>query len=231
MARKVALSPRNLSDVFWGSMLAADDERRAERDDLAIRFKALDPLRSAAEYNTGSISLTAGWCIYNLVRHFRPTRVLEVGTFIGRTAVAMATAMDAEGLEGEIFTCDSSNSMVVPWEGRTRLQQFPLSTSKAMLAQLSGQFDLVLLDGRLSAEDLPLLEKRISTDTIFLLDDFEGGEKGVVNMGALYRLPMLKNHMVLYPPSPALLARYGLPGYSLAAVLAPMSTFILTKQG
>ena len=41
--------------------------------------------------------------------------------------------------------------------------------------------DLVLIDGRLQNEDLVLFEKLINTQTIILLDDFEGVEKGLIN--------------------------------------------------
>jgi hypothetical protein len=41
--------------------------------------------------------------------------------------------------------------------------------------------DLMYLDGRLQREDLELFHKIIHDQTIFVFDDFEGLEKGVVN--------------------------------------------------
>jgi predicted O-methyltransferase YrrM len=231
MARKLPLSPRILSDVFWEAILAADDERGPEREALAERLKSLEDLRAAADYDTGSTSLPAAWCLYNLVRYFRCARVIEVGTFIGRSAVAMAAAMDAQNIRGEIFTCDDSNSIAVPWTGGSRLHQFPKSSSTEMLKALDGLFDFVFLDGRLRVEDLPLVDGLVSQDTIFALDDFEGVEKGVANLSHLSRLHKLKDHFLIYPASGPLLARHGLTNYSLVAALVPVSIFEFARQG
>ena len=43
------------------------------------------------------------------------------------------------------------------------------------------KFDIVHLDGRLKQEDFNLLKNNITEKTIFILDDFEGIEKGVIN--------------------------------------------------
>jgi hypothetical protein len=41
--------------------------------------------------------------------------------------------------------------------------------------------DLIYLDGRLSQQDVEPLNKIIHEKTVFVMDDFEGVEKGVVN--------------------------------------------------
>ncbi|MEO8114233.1 MAG: class I SAM-dependent methyltransferase, partial [Phenylobacterium sp.] len=163
--------------------------------------------------------------------YFRVNRIIEVGTFIGRSTLAMASAMDAEDIAGDIFTCDGSNAMTVPWSGKSRLHQFPKTTSTDMLGRLDGVFDFVFLDGRLTREDLPLLEGLISQDTIFALDDFEGVEKGVANLSQLYGLGKLKSHFLIYPAPGPLLARRGLTSNSLFAVFLPISVFQFAKQG
>jgi hypothetical protein len=100
-----------------------------------------------------------------------------------------------------------------------------------MLRQLDGIFDFVFLDGRLTNEDLPLLDPLTTSDTIFGIDDFEGMEKGVANLFALARMAKFKRHFLLYPPSDALLTEYGLSSYSLMAMLVPVSVFEFARQG
>ena len=231
MPNKVKLSSRILSDVFWRLVLIQDEESGPQRDALLARTLTLEPLRQQAEYKTGSMNFAQSWLLYATVRYFGFKRIMEVGTFIGRSASAMGSGMDDAGVEGEIFTCDFSNSMALPWSGVSTLRQFPKTSSTDMLKQLDGEFDFVFLDGRLTAEDLPLLDALISPDTIFGLDDFEGMEKGVANLFALSRLAKLKRHFLLHPPSQALLAERGFTSYSLMALLVPVSVFEFARQG
>jgi hypothetical protein len=49
------------------------------------------------------------------------------------------------------------------------------------MAEKNAKVDLVYLDGRLSQQDVEPLNKIIHEKTVFVMDDFEGVEKGVVN--------------------------------------------------
>ena len=75
MTAKFRLSPRVLSDPFWGAVLMADEERGPERAALAERVKALEALRGQADYDTGSTGFATDWCLYSLARHFGPRRI------------------------------------------------------------------------------------------------------------------------------------------------------------
>ena len=55
--------------------------------------------------------------------------------------------------------------------------------------------DLVYLDGRLSEKDIEPLLKIIHGQTVFVLDDFEGTEKGVAN-ALMLESP---NAVLIYP--------------------------------
>ena len=153
---KFVLAPHVLTEPFWDVMLMPTDERAPERARLMECLAGLEALRAQADYNTGSISAGAAWCLYSLVRHFRLSRALEVGTFIGKSTLSMASAMDDGGHVGEVFTCDMSNSLDLPWSGRTRITQFKRASSTDMLEKLEGTFDLAFLDGRLQPQDMAL---------------------------------------------------------------------------
>src|SRR5687767_14330780 len=111
MPAKVKLSSRLLTDVFWSIMFQKDEELLSEKAALFQGLARLDDLRAEADYNTGSISPVAAWSLYNVVRHFRPKRILEVGTFIGKSTMSMATALEDQKAPGDIFTCDGSNDI------------------------------------------------------------------------------------------------------------------------
>jgi predicted O-methyltransferase YrrM len=230
-AGKFTLSPRVLTEPFWDVMLSPGEERVTERALLLDRLNGLEALRAQAAYNTGSIAFAAGWCLYSLVRHFRLTRALEVGTFIGKSTVSMASAMDDGGSPGEIFTCDASNRLDLPWTGQTTIRQFPAASSTQMLEQLEGSFDLAFLDGRLQADDLPHMERLLAPEAIIALDDFEGMEKGVANLSRLRSRAMFKTHVLVYPPSRELLRRFGFASYATTAVLIPASRIEIAAQG
>ena len=213
-------------------MLRNTDELSREKDDLNNSLKKLEELRKNAEYNTGSISFSSAWCLYNLVRYFKPKRIIEVGTFIGKSTISMSQAQDDEGIEGaEIFTCDFSNHISLPWNGETKIHQFQKQSSTEMLKKLTGVFDFLFFDGRLSEEDLVLLSKLISNKTIIALDDFEGMEKGVINLINLRRIPQIANYILIYPPSEEVLNQYQFTNHALTAVMIPSEMINFVNQG
>jgi len=231
MSAKFILSPRVLAEPFWDVMLMPGDERGPERERLLTQLAGLEALREKADYNTGTVSVSTAWCLYSLVRHFQLSRALEVGTFIGKTTTAMAAGMDDGGRPGEVFTCDISNALDLPWSGQTRITQFRGQSSAAMLEKLDGVFDLAVFDGRIAPQEVGRLEQLLAPDAIIALDDFEGTEKGVANLSLLRQSARFKGHALIYPCPRALLERRGFSSYSLLAALVPMSRFQIAAQG
>ena len=64
--------------------------------------------------------------------------------------------------------------------------------------QTGKKIDFCFIDGRISNEDCALFEKVFTEDAVIVIDDFEGVEKGVINV------MMLRNkfpgHVLLEPP-------------------------------
>jgi len=231
MATPINMSVRQFSKIFWEQIMEGTESTLAEKEALAIKLNSLESLRDHAEYNTGSISFSAAWCIYNLTKYLKVKKIIEIGTFIGKSTISMASAIDCHFSDGEIYTCDFSNSIKLPWNGKTKIVQFEKKTSTDMLKTLNGNFDFCFLDGRLTEEDLPLFDNLINENTIIALDDFEGMEKGVINLINLRKLQKLKNHFLAYPPSENYLQKLGLNSYTPTAVLLPISLIKFTNQG
>ena len=80
----------------------------------------------------------------------------------------------------------------------------------------------MFIDGRISQEDCSLLGQVISQNCIFVLDDFEGVEKGVVN--AIVLRNVLRNSLLIEPP----VETSGETGN--LAILAPASLLTLSRQ-
>lgn len=196
---------------------------------------SLEALRKTADYNTGSISAASAWALYSLVGYFGPQRILEIGTFIGKSTLAMALAADDFGISTEIHTCDMSNSIELPAHAKTRIIQYQKHTSTQMLEKLiaansGGKFEMLYLDGRLQNEDFPFLEKLCSPRVIVVCDDFEGHEKGVANLINARNGGLLPQHILIYPPPEPLLQKFGFCDHSTTAFVLPQAALRLTAQ-
>jgi hypothetical protein len=165
-----------LSEMVWRRL------RSKSVSGLGGLFDELDGLREQANYNTGSLDRADVADLQEIVSHFKPVTVAEVGTFIGRSTAAMAKVMPEGGM---IHTCDVSNDIKLPVLSNTvGVCQYPKQTSTKMFQSLVGsgtRVDLFYIDGRLAADDLPLIKKLMHDRTVFVLDDFVGVEKGVAN--------------------------------------------------
>jgi len=164
---------------------------------LGNLFDRLDLLRAEADYNTGSINHQDARDLQQIVGHFQPRVVAEVGTFIGRSTTTMAQAMP-EG--GTIYTCDVSNDIKLPEIPGATIEQFPKKSSTEMFEILISRkvkVDLFYIDGRLTPKDYWLLMELMHDATVLVLDDFEGIEKGVVN--AMGLMQHLRSYALVYP--------------------------------
>ena len=227
----IRLSISRLSKLFWEIIFESSDYSD-EANFKVFKDMSLDleNLRIKAKYDTGSISISQAYLLYLVVKFFRPVRVIEVGTFIGRSTFAMAQAMDTYCEVGEIYTCDISNDIKLPWSGCSKIFQFPMQSSLSMFQQLNGEFDFIFLDGRVVDEDLINLDRLITRETIIALDDFEGIEKGVVNLIFLRKLKKLSNHQILYPASEFMMKDNRFKGKSSLALLVPRDLIQFTNQ-
>lgn len=184
------ISRAAFSDFFWmqigyGAPLSSSQEN------------ACQALTEQADYKTGSLHKNDVWDVSALTRYFGPRTVAEVGTFVGRSTYALANGMG----EGLIWTCDSSNALDLPEPGNgVTIRQFQKKPSHDMFAKAMVEkirFDLFYIDGRLSQRDIDLMPECMATDALFVLDDFEGVEKGVANASVL--LNTFTQYTLVYP--------------------------------
>jgi hypothetical protein len=231
------LNQRALTELAWRQMfdyLSLTTEERIRR--FAAEISALEGFRAKAQYNTGSISAFGALSCYALAAYVQPTCIAEVGTFIGRSAVALSLGAQAGGATNiECHTCDVSNHFKIPEFDGIRMIQYMSQTSTQMFQSLvssGARPNLFHIDGRLGNDDLALIAMLNPGSAFFLLDDFEGLEKGVANAFLLQSL-IGKSHTLLYPPTRNLLGRGILEdfrGDASCAVFAPTSSFLVSAQ-
>jgi predicted O-methyltransferase YrrM len=200
------LNRRRLSRAIWDTLFAdLPDLPWHVIEDL----EKLDPARRTG--STNHASLMALWAV---IRYFRPNRVAEVGTYIGKSTFVLSR------LGADVHTCDMTHDFKLPIA--TKITQYH-SSSTEMLAKLDGKIDLLHLDGRLQADDREHLTRLCTADTIITLDDFEGVEKGVWNAMQFD----LSKRILVYPPERQLTERYAV-GDATTAIILP--TLRLTPQ-
>lgn len=175
---------------LWGHMLSQPDAPAWLSDVLQI-VRDSEGRRSQARYNTGSVGLETALLLRALSAHFKPKIIIEVGTFIGTSTMALQASE-------HLYTCDRDNDCLPSDRSRTC---FPYTRATDMFTQLVQQkvkADLVFLDGRLKSNtDVPLLMKLTHDKTVFVFDDFANGQKGMANFKIL--APFLANHGLLQP--------------------------------
>ena len=172
----VQIGRERFSKIFWDIV----DERVGDYPYEIIEKIVEDQqkLREKADYKTGSLPYDDAVELYKLVKFFQPRVIAEVGTFIGVSTETMNLAMERLV---DIYTCDMSNNinLDVP-----NIFQYPKQSSTEMFKDMAEKgvgIDLMYLDGRLQQDDFQHFPKIIHDQTVFVFDDFEGIEKGVVN--------------------------------------------------
>lgn len=200
---------------------------------LAAHFADLEKNRSQMNYNTGSISLAAGIFLFMAANTLKPKIIVEVGTFLGKstTALAMGAGWN-DTTERVIHTCDKDNPCLLPeLIGNVRIQPNSGRTSSEMFRQLVQEgikTDFLSLDGRLLPEDIPLVRDMCHEETVILLDDFEGIEKGVVNYQLLTTL--MPQYLFLPPVWDVRFRALGIVDSHCTALLMPSSMLTISRQ-
>lgn len=140
---------------------------------------------------TGTISEAARLYLRAVVEAVQPQTCIEIGTFIGTSALVLAST------GAHVFTCDKDNDI---FKSQGTIVAYGRCSSTSMLESLAGGTlaDLWFFDGRIQVEDLTLIQQLSHPKTVYAFDDYEGNEKGVINVERL-RL-WLPSHYTLVPP-------------------------------
>ncbi len=216
-----------LSRVVWQTLLdEAAYRSKYSQAEFFRKVDSLEELRSQSPIDTGSIPASSAWLLYCAVLYFKPTRIVEIGTFIGKSTMSMALGADAARGPCEIHTCDSKNDFALPDLALTPIVHYRKTTSGGMLQSMCQEdpvrpVDFVNIDGHLRAEDFPPMRRLLSADAIIALDDFHGVAKGVSNLIKIKEGGLAPNHVLIYPCPADLLATQHLHDYSSVALLAP----------
>lgn len=193
-----------VASSFWLNLLG---DKNPDWVFLSERIKHDAEVRRAwADYDTGSIATEEVYALLALAERIRAQVVIEVGTFVGASTMAMAAARTVKA----VYTCDSSNDCL---PSAFVVHCYPKQTSTQMLRDLIDKrvvADLCFFDGVLSPIDVDLLAQVTHERTYYAFHDYNFGpkirksgkletvpRKGVGNVRLLY--PRLPKHVLIEP--------------------------------
>lgn len=202
---------------FWSSVLPAKPNTVWWKE-IEYLWHEADGRRRLADYNTGSIALNEAYQLRALAEFLKARVVIDVGTFIGTSACALASASTV----GHVMTCDASNNCL---HESGVIETFPKTTSVDMFRNLVRRgikADLCFFDGVLRDEDVDLLKKVTTPNVVFAVHDYNYGPK--IRKHGLETVPRkgIGNIRLLQPRWPKHVLVEPLPD-SLIALLVPES--------
>lgn len=197
---------------FWASVLPSVPLAYCQPRVRQIAAEA-DARRVKADYNTGSITEDEARMLWALAEAFRARAVIEVGTFTGTSALALAMGSAVEA----VYTCDISNDCL---DASDVIRPFPKTSSVDMLKSLrclGVSADLCFFDGVLTDADVAALLMLTHPHTVFAFHDYNYGpkirangvheimpRKGIGNVNLLK--PLFPTHTLIDPPEGTTLA-------------------------
>lgn len=168
-------------------------------------------LRPAGEkaVRRGTMSEASCACLFALTNSLLPRVVVEIGTFIGTSTRVLGIGAE------HVYTCDDRHDLLKGWP---HITTYPHTVSTVMLTDLVRRgvvAELFFFDGRIQDEDVPLIRQLSAERAVYAFDDYEGNEKGVVNVRKLR--PHLPGYVLVEPPDQVL----GLASRTTIALLVP----------
>ena len=160
-----------------------------EREQLIPLLLDTEKNRANARIDTGSLLMEDALRLHDFVAaHPDIHRAVEWGTYLGRSALAIATAMN----NGILYTCDAEND-AMPHNHHTLpgaiIVLNPFTPSTRMLQALApinpAIFDLFFFDGFIMADDPELIMQLSHARTIYAFDDYKHNMKGTKNVAVM----------------------------------------------
>jgi hypothetical protein len=137
---------------------------------------------------TTECSTSAEDCLllYLLVRHFQRTRVFEMGTYVGTTALALNAAARNNG--GVMTTCDPIDyGALSPWSG-IRFICAEASGALSLLESEGHKIDFAFFDWTPDKRTVDCLNRICTDDAVLATHDYgNGNNKGPLTVEAIDR--------------------------------------------
>lgn len=231
------INPNDLSNIFWNKVFTLTSPYVSQKLEFFKFINSLEANKKKAEYNTGSISGSTAWALYSLSYYFQPKSFVEIGTFIGKSLFSMMLGSRAGSCSNEkliAYSCDNKNNITLPKKNNLIIKQFNKKISTEMFKSISknSKIDLFHFDGRIIPEDINYIKNFSTEKTIYIFDDFETIEKGIVNFSLLVENNLIdrKKFCLIKPPEEIILNKFDLYERCNTALVIPYSLVNFSNQ-
>ena len=228
------LNPSTLSQALGQQLLEGGAHLRPifEQNLLpVITTRLLDPKLQRS--NSGSITVGSALSLFLASNRRAPKLVAEIGTYIGNSAAAIICGCDITKQAAQLITCDINPCTDTPLDGLNC--QTEQSSGNSWIQHPNVRIYIKKGNGHDSSRweneenDLDLLGKLTKEDTLIALDDYEGDEKGHINLDLFRRSGLMEKHVYVEPFKRELFP-LGTRTRSATGFLLPKSTIVYTRQ-
>ena len=127
--------------------------------------------------------------LYETCLEYKPKKILEIGTLVGKSAYAMALGSDCE-----IHTVDKNRDRFIIHDGFGRIIRYPNTESMEFWDNDISGFDFVFVDGWLKFEDCENIFEKTLDKFWFLCHDYRFNEKGEVVINRMLKESMKRDY-------------------------------------
>ena len=127
--------------------------------------------------------------LYETCLEYKPKKILEIGTLVGKSAYAMALGSDCE-----IHTVDKNRDRFIVHEGFERVIRYPDTESMEFWDRGISDFDFVFVDGWLKFEDCENIFEKTLDNFWFLCHDYRLNDKGEEVVNRMLKEGMKRNY-------------------------------------
>jgi len=127
--------------------------------------------------------------LYETCLAYKPKKILEIGTLVGKSAYAMAL-----GSNCEIHTVDKNRDRFIVHEDFDRIIRYPNTTSIEFWDKGITGFDFVFVDGWLKFKDCEKMFARTLDKFWFLCHDYKFNDKGEEIVDRMLKESMKRNY-------------------------------------
>ena len=149
--------------------------------------------QSVIPFGKGTTSNHDCYFLYETCLKYKPKKILEIGTYIGKSSYALAL-----GSTCDIYTVDENKDEFIVHKGfekvADRIYRHPNTNSMDFWNTNMKGFDLVFVDGWLKQKDVENLFDSTSDNFWFLCHDYYPDDKGEVVVHRMLKESMKRNY-------------------------------------
>ena len=156
-------------------------------------------LNSFENYKTCSTSLHDCLFLYLLIRHLKPTTILEIGTWVGSTLYSIILACEKNNKPYRIHTIDINNKLILDNKILHSVNVHK-GWSYNVLQKMNVNFDFIFADGNINFSTAHLLLNKINENTTFATHDFVAPfDKGIQACFNMIRYTKIRYNKLVKP--------------------------------